>query len=311
MSEARDKEHTRPIPERLNVFIFLASACAGLGLLWGAAHVQHFPLLFACAFLFSLLNNTLFSLLHEAVHGILHPNHQVNDWLGRLAACFFPTSFTLQRAFHLAHHRHNRSKLEQFDYIHEGDNRFFKYAQWYCILTGLYWLFVPLGCLVYLLWPAFLGQQLNRLIGKPLADQTGASSIFERVGRIDPWVVRGEIVIALAFQALLFLVLDLNAWTYAFGYALFALQWSALQYADHAFSPLDPKKGAWNLCVPRWLRYVYLNYHDHLVHHQKPELPWLYLHDDVEPVPQQPNFWRIYLEMWKGPRPFPEDAHAR
>jgi fatty acid desaturase len=39
----------------------------------------------------------LFSLLHEAVHGLFHPKASVNRWAGRIAAAFYPTSFCIQK----------------------------------------------------------------------------------------------------------------------------------------------------------------------------------------------------------------------
>jgi fatty acid desaturase len=80
------------------------------------------------------------------------------------------------------------------------------------------------------------------------------------------------------------------------------VNWSALQYADHAFSPLDPKDDAWNLKVNPVVRALFLNYHHHLAHHNAPQVPWLHLPKLVRPDSAQPSFWRIYLRMWRGPR---------
>src|SRR5262249_53453074 len=104
-----------PIAGTLNVALLLVAAGAGGAFLWAASRSRSWLELVACAVAFSLVNNTVFSLLHEATHGILHPDARVNDWLGRLAAAFFPTAYSLQRAFHLTHHRNNRTELEQFD----------------------------------------------------------------------------------------------------------------------------------------------------------------------------------------------------
>src|SRR5262245_25718228 len=79
--------------------IALCSAC-----LWLASHTTS-PLLFlVAAATFGLLNNTMFSLMHEAVHGLFHRNRMVNEVAGNLAAAFFPTVFVIQRLSHLTHH---------------------------------------------------------------------------------------------------------------------------------------------------------------------------------------------------------------
>jgi hypothetical protein len=44
--------------------------------------------------------------------------------------------------------------------------------------------------------------------------------------------------------------------------------------ADHAFSPLDQREGAWNLTVSAFTRMAFLNYHFHLCHHRDPTVPW-------------------------------------
>jgi len=137
------------IPARLNLVILVAAIAATTGVLWLASHADAIWLMVAAAIVFSFVNNTIFSLLHEALHGIFHPRNGVNKWAGRLAACFFPTSFSIQRAFHLTHHRYNRSADEQFDLIRPGDNKALKIAQWYCILTGLYGLSPTIFCVLY------------------------------------------------------------------------------------------------------------------------------------------------------------------
>src|SRR5690242_12035934 len=93
------------IPACLNFLILAAAALAAAVSLWLSSHADAISVAIAAAIAFSFVNNTLFSLLHEAVHGIFHPNQRANDWAGRIAACFFPTSFSIQRAFHLTHHR--------------------------------------------------------------------------------------------------------------------------------------------------------------------------------------------------------------
>lgn len=289
-----------PIPGALNIALLLTAGTGCCALLWLASHGPLWQSAIA-AVAFSFLGNTMFSLLHESVHGIAHGNRTVNDWLGRVAALFFPTSFSIQRAFHLGHHARNRTIEEQFDSIRPGDNALLKRAQWYAILTGLYWIFVPLGAVLYAIWPGLFEASWLRSRESTLAQQTGASSIFAGVDRVSKLAVRLEVLLAIAAQVALFVAMGLSAIGWLACYAAFAVNWSSLQYADHAFSPLDVRNGAWNLRVNPITRWLFLNYHHHLAHHQNPQIPWLHLGRFVDEAAERPSFLRIYLKMWRGP----------
>jgi fatty acid desaturase len=117
--------------------------------------------------------------------------------------------------------------------------------------------------------------------------------------------IRLELLMTLAAQIAMFVLLDLRASGWLLCYAAFALNWSSLQYADHAFSPLDVRNGAWNLRVSPLARFFFLNYHHHLAHHQNPQVPWLYLGRYVDRGERRPLFWQVYFAMWRGPRPLP------
>jgi fatty acid desaturase len=288
------------IPGTLNAVLTIAAASACCGALWLASHGSPWQLVLA-AIAFSFVNNTMFSLLHESVHGIAHPNRRTNEALGIFAAAFFPTSLSLQRVLHLAHHARNRTADEQFDYLRPHDRVWLKRAQWYAILTGLYWVFVPLGGIAYLLLPSVF----TRVSRRADATQTGASSMFRHLDEAPRTRIRLELLFTIAMQALLFFALDLSAIGWLACYAAFAVNWSSLQYTDHAFSKLDVRDGAWNLRVNRVTRALFLNYHHHLAHHRNPQIPWLHLGDHVDPNDPRPSFWSIYWQMWRGPRPLP------
>jgi len=300
---ARSAHATARIPVALNNAILAAAMLTAAGALWLASHAAGAWATLAAAVVFAFASNTIFSLLHEAVHGIFHPNATVNRWVGRLAACFFPTSFTVQRAFHLTHHRYNRTPHEQFDLIRPGDNRLLKIAQWYCILTGLYGLSPSIFCLVYAASPALFRMRWWARQDGGIGHQTSAAIYFGAIQEAPLQTIRLEVLAAIALQLSLFYGLDLAWPAWLLCHSCFAVSWSALQYADHAFSPLDPKEGAWNLRVTPPVRWLFLNYHYHLTHHQAPHLPWIHLPTRVVPGSPQPSFWRIYLRMWRGPQP--------
>lgn len=292
------------IPGRLNLALTAAAVPAALGLLWFASHTDSWAWRLGAAFAFSFVNNTIFSLLHEAVHGIFHPHRAVNDAFGRLTAAFFPTGFTFQRVCHLGHHRRNRTDVELFDYFLPDDNRPLKAFQWYGILTGVYWLLPPLACVAYLVAPGLFRGSLFR---SGAARQMSAEAMLSGFESAPEGRIRLEILFSLAVQATMFWALDLSLAGWLTCYAAFALNWSSLQYADHAWSVRDVHDGAWNLRVSRVVQYLFLNYHHHRAHHQHPSVPWLHLSKYVDFTEERPSFLKIYLKMWRGPRPWPEE----
>jgi len=294
-----------PIPGTLNLGLLLAAGGVAGWLLHLASHGTAWWQVALAMLGFSFINNTIFSLLHEAVHGIFHPNRAVNEWAGRAAAAFFPTALTFQRIFHLRHHRHNRTEVEQFDYLRPTDSRFLKYAQWYAILTGLYWIASPLGILVYLVWPGAFRLKLLRAQDSRVAQQTAADAMLEGFDHAPVRRIRLEILFTLLAQALLIWLTQATWQGWLLCYAAFAVNWSSLQYADHAWSELDVRDGAWNLRVNKVVQYLFLNYHHHKAHHQHPEVPWLHLARHVDFNEPRPSFLKIWLSMWRGPRPLP------
>jgi fatty acid desaturase len=285
------------------LLLLVAAESICCAMLWLSSHGNTWQII-AAVCVFSMVNNTVFSLLHESVHRIANRDSRMNELIGIAAAAFFPTSLSIQRVFHLAHHAHNRV-AEHFDYIDPTDRPLLKRAQWYAILTGVYWIFLPIGAVAFAVWPSLFGTSWLSSSASPLARQTGGASIFSNLENAPKNRIRLEVIFTASVQVLLFWSLHLHWSGWLACYAAFAINWSSLQYADHAFSPLDAQTGAWNLRVNPVTRLFFLNYHYHLAHHQNPHVPWLHLGQFIDAQVERPAFWRMYLSMWRGPRLMP------
>lgn len=290
------------IPERLNIIILVASASLVWICLWSASHLSLVWALVA-AFLFAHLNNTLFSLLHEAVHSLFSSNTHRNTIFGRICAVFFLTSFTLQRAAHLGHHRRNRTDQDLYDYYLPGQSKTLRNFQLYAgNLFGLYWFCIPLSNLIYILTPWIY---TSRWFLEGPARRLGFEHYVKDIVQQGVWKIWWECLSALIYQITIWIVLDLSWQGWLLCYWFFALHWSALQYVDHAWSPRDINNGAWDLKVTRPARLAALNYHCHRAHHQYPMAPWIHLPELIDKRVRQPLFWSIYFSLWGGVKPAP------
>ncbi len=295
---------TRSFSATNTVLVFItASLCCAC--LWLASQPTAPILRLAAAVTFGFLNNTMFSLTHEAVHGMLHQNRTINEALARITCAFFPTSFILQRNSHLTHHKNNRSDIERFDFYVAGDNHLLKTAQWYSILTGLYWLMIPVFAAVYSLLAEIVPWRKLILRSDRFGAQTSALPYLDALQAIPIWRIRLDIVIVLLIQFAIIWTLDISLTGWLLCYASFGLFWSSLQYADHAFSRLDREEGAWNLRVSPLVRALFLNYHFHLCHHRQTSIRWHQLPSAAQTDDPHVDYWRILYLMWAGPRPLP------
>ncbi len=144
-----------PYPARLNLAPGGGRARTAIALLGLAARLS-FPWLLPVGLVYSFLLLTNYALLHEASHDLLHPDPRINDGVGMLLGWLFPVSFTLLKVTHIVHHCCNRTDHEMFDCYYPSDNRLVKTVQWYGVLTGLWWLLIPLGSLLLALRPDWL-----------------------------------------------------------------------------------------------------------------------------------------------------------
>jgi fatty acid desaturase len=157
-----------------------------------------------------------------------------------------------------------------------------------------------------LLCPWVLRLRALRRADSRLATQTGADAMLSGLDKVATRRMRLEILLTILLQCVAFWSLHLSVMGWLLCYVFFAVNWSSLQYADHAWSERDVHNGAWNLKVNRVVQYVFLNYHHHRAHHQNPNTPWLHLAKYVDWSEKRHSYIDIYMKMWRGPRPYHE-----
>ena len=279
------------IPNRLNAAIALAQVFAVAALLFFARHMRGWRLaLFAIAFAIAM--NSVYSIIHEAEHGILFETRRINDIAGVLMALLFPAPFHLIRQGHLGHHNRNRTDDEAFDFWFEGEHPLWKCLQFYGILTGFYWLTVVLSNIVILLVPQLFDRDRFEF------DRPSAAFMDALNPKYWRWI-RLEALAAIALHATIIFAMR-DAIAYATMYAAFGFSWSAMQYVHHFGTERDVRNGARNLWLFAPIDAIWLNHNWHLTHHRNPTVPWIHL-PSLE-THERRFLITAYLRMWRGPR---------
>ena len=88
----------------------------------------------------ALLTNPFWSLIHEAIHDLLHSVKSVNLIIGRMLAVTFGSPFRILRLSHLLHHKLNRMPVEGTEYYDrdKGSKAGAAPGYYFQILLGLY-----------------------------------------------------------------------------------------------------------------------------------------------------------------------------
>lgn len=299
------------IPDRLNVLLVVGVQVLAAALLWAGSHVSAvWTVGLGVVFSFLLLTN--YALLHEAAHDHLHSSAAGNAVLGALSGVLFPASVSMVRATHAIHHCYNRTDEEIFDLYYPSDSMLRKYVQWYTPLLGFFWVLVPLGSVLFGLFPALLRTRLARI-------STTTKFMHEYFDDAAVRRVRVELACAFAYWLLLWWLLELDVVTLVIFYGLFAFNWSTRQYVSHAYTPRSVVNGALNLEVGALMGTILLNGQWDLVHHQKPWLPWNALPAEGRFSAAPVSYGSQYLRMWRlgmlpvrepAPAPLPSELRA-
>jgi fatty acid desaturase len=285
-----------PIPVRRNLCIIVVEVGLFFAIVQGAARVDAWWQVALLALAFAVVGNAIYAVIHEAEHGMLHPDRRINDWLGASLAVLFPAPYHLIRQGHLGHHRRNRSDDEAFDCYFDGDRPWLKWLVLYGIITGGYWILVVCSNVLVLIAP-FLFKKRHFDFDRPSA--AFMEALDPRLFRL----IQIEGAAAIAFHVFILWFFDVEPLVYAAVYFGFGFSWSAMQYVHHYGTERDVVDGARNLRFFQWIDAVWLNHNWHLVHHRQPTVPWVYLPSlGCEAKATRESLVWHYLRMWRGPR---------
>ncbi len=250
-------------------FIILPSRLLPVSLAWAWTLV---PL--------ALLTNPYWSLLHETIHDLFHPQRGVNAFFGRLLSVLFGAPFRILRMSHLLHHKLNRLPVEGTEYYDREKCTKPRATPGYYfqILLGLY--------LVELLSPLFFFLPRRWLVWfhKRYIPTGGVSSLL-----IQNWLgaeslreIRFDGLLTYLWLTLAFLCYG-EHWPLLVGVLLargFLI--SFLDNVYHYATPVGNIFYAKNLRLAQPLNKLLLNFNLHGVHHVNPAIPWIDLPNAFE-----------------------------
>jgi len=219
----------------------------------------------------------LWALLHEAIHGAFNSYSQFNRAFGRLLAICFGSPFHVLRLTHLSHHKFNRSATEKGTEIYDPKkvSRFrASFHYFFYIFCGLYLLEIS-SILIF-----FLPRQIFRRMRQRLFDQGSVQEKWLAGQFMNERVVRQTRIDGLA------ICLTLGSSAYCFGQhwlmlaALFTARTFLVSFHDNVYhygTSLGVTASGHNLCMPRSISRLVLNFNLHRVHHRYPGVPWIKL----------------------------------
>ena len=282
------------IPAGLNTALVLAVTGMALAGLYAASRLDVIYFI-PVAIVYSFLMLTVYALMHEAAHEVLHPNAIVNDLMGMVLGWFFPMSFSMLKITHIVHHCCNRTDHEMFDCYYAGDNRVLKFIQWYGVMTGIWWWLIPIGSILLAIAPCWLRSP-------PFKAARTTAVLFDDFGPAEITRLRMEVALGALFWFFLIQYLNLPWQNLLLMYCCVAFNWSTRQYVTHAFSVRKVRDGAWNLRVSRPMSWILLNGQWDRVHHQHPHVSWFHLPALAADLQYDRGYWRQYWRLWAGPR---------
>lgn len=221
----------------------------------------------------ALLTNPFWSLIHEAIHDLLHGNKAVNQFLGRLLAILFGSPFRILRLSHLLHHKLNRMPAEGTEYFDrdKGTKAAAAPGYYFQILIGLY--LVEVVSPIYFFLPR---RWLEGFRARYLPAQSVSSMLMQNwLGAESLREIRGDGGLTILWLASGFYCYGAH-WPLLLA-ALVArgLLISFLDNVYHYETPVSDVFFAKNLRLAKPLAKLLLNFNLHGIHHINPAISWI------------------------------------
>ncbi len=286
-----------PIPASVNLCIAAIQVISAFVIFYLTSLASEWRQILGLACAFGVLGNSIYSIIHEAEHGILHPVRWINDTVGVLMALLFPAPFHLIRQGHIGHHRRNRSDDEAFDLYFEGDRPWLKWLILYGILTGFYWMLVVISNVIVAVVPSILNRRFFEFDRPSVAFMDSLNPRYLRI-------IQFEGVMACALHATIVWSLSIQMLHYFLVYFGFGFSWSAMQYVHHFGTERHVLRGTRNVWLFAPIDLLWLNHNWHRAHHEQPTVPWIYLPRLSAGLDETDREFLVsqYLRMWQGPR---------
>lgn len=255
-----------------------------------------------------LLTTSYWSLLHEGIHAVLHPNRRVNDALSRWLAIGFPAPFAVLRFGHLKHHQFNRTAIDRSEVYDAAQRSRWRAALGYYpqLLIGLYASEVAALLLVWL--PPGLLLRLARRLPAEHGLPPLAHSIDRQLLRADALrAIRVDSAASLTLIALGVWLYGPHGWMLLLALLgrgmLISLTDNAYHYATPLHAPGSDVRFALNLRLPRLASALILHFNYHAVHHRHPALPWCALPGAAlaDELCSAPGYAAALLAQLRGP----------
>lgn len=248
------------------------------------------------------VNTTLWSLIHEAIHKLLHPQPRLNERMGRIMSIVMGASFHVLRFAHLMHHRFNRD-WESEHYNPQQTSRLRASLRHYAYLFGGLYLMEVFSSLILSLLPRpLLRRLLRRQLRHPSFVQMAERYAFRNHHLVK--IRTDTALIALLYSAS---ALAYGAyWPLLCGLLLGrALLISIADNAYHYATPADNSQSAHELQAPGWLSALMLSFNHHRTHHLYPGTPWrsLKARHEHEAIAYDGAFAPALWRQFRGPVP--------
>jgi len=261
----------------------------------------------------AFLTNPFWSLIHETIHDLFHPNPAVNAFFGRFLSILFGAPLRILRLSHLLHHKLNRLPIEGTEFYDRANSTKARAAPRYYfqISLGLY-LFELLSPFYFFLprhWLAPIEKRCFRpdsVSGLLMQNCLDAESLRE-----------------IRFDGLLTLMwIMLSLLCYGQRWAVFAALLLArgflISFFDNIFhygTPVGNIFYAKNLRLPEPLAKLWLNFNLHGLHHVNPAISWIDLPAafDAEAAKYQGGYFEAAWGQLRGPiavQDLPQSAPA-